>query len=906
MERIVFLGPSLPVEVAKRILPDAEYRPPIRRGDLDDLSYGAVVGIIDGVFAQDLAISRGEISDALARGVSIYGASSMGALRAAELRGVVGVGRIYDMYRTGSIDRDDEVALLFNPDTFTPLTEALINIRYAVERVVRSRTIDRATGDAIIAAAERLHYTERTYTNVFRHSLLGEKQDLPELIALLRNFNLKRDDAMLMLETLESVRLPVAPSFQQPPIAGLAAEIDGIHRVREREDRHAQVLVWEYGSYLEFDDLTNFLKITGEFEQAARSTLARFAIAGEAIALDSVAGRTDIERDIVGAAQTLLDAGRAEWGWQSPEEAHVTFRDLGIGLDDLAGSLTAEVKAQRTVMLFGKHPSEEFDKALRAELWLNELSMKRAALRWGAILFFARRSIAHGPLSDADFREAQRCICRVRGVMRWADVIKAVGNLGMSVTQLDSFTEQLALARREAKPFAGLLETHPPPPLGAPTRRAAAWRACGLDVVSSLKADGSPRFSLSLSEAATAAKQIGDQMGLLRIGFVGELDTLGVHVAQAFGDRTGWSSSFSSGKAETRDGASVGAVMEEVEIHAQDAYEVSAEVQTSFAVGSDTPLVDPRDLDLPFDSRYHEELTIGWAECVDLLEGRRMLIPSACLLKERSHRDIYYSQRLGTKVFSSSGLGSGFTLAEAIVHAAAEYIERHSQRMAELVIDNPAGVGERQFWFVDHDTLPPTPKGIVDRFRAAGQVVRILDMTSEVQVPAFCVRMFDDPFERDISMSSDGSACHPNPEVAVTMALLEAAQSRAGSLGGAREDYSLRARSLGRTERPAPLLKRSQTFWFGNDCPTRSLSDTPGFISDDILEELEWMVDRVGDAGCSQFLIVDYTMERIRPAHAVRVIIPGLESTSPLFTGARARATGILDLLPRAPRSAPR
>jgi ribosomal protein S12 methylthiotransferase accessory factor len=238
-------------------------------------------------------------------------------------------------------------------------------------------------------------------------------------------------------------------------------------------------------------------------------------------------------------------------------------------------------------------------------------------------------------------------------------------------------------------------------------------------------------------------------------------------------------------------------------------------------------------------------------------------------------------------------------LAEATVHAAAEYIERHAQRLAEFEIDNPGGVGIRQFWFVDHGSLPDTPRCIVEKYRSAGMCVRILDITSEVAVPTFYVRVFDDPFTTYPSATSDGFGCHPNPEVAVTMALLEAAQTRAGIIAGGREDYSLQARSLGRHERPRTMLPQSQAFWFGNDRPFRSFQELTGFVSCDILEELEWIVGRVEEAGVSQFIVVDYTIDRIRPAFAVRVIIPGLETTNPLFTGERARATSIRDMLPR-------
>ena len=80
--RIVFLGPSPPLDQAKAILPDAEFRPPIKRDDLTAIPAGSIVGIIDGLLAKSLAISPGEIRDAIDHGVHAYDAASMGALRA--------------------------------------------------------------------------------------------------------------------------------------------------------------------------------------------------------------------------------------------------------------------------------------------------------------------------------------------------------------------------------------------------------------------------------------------------------------------------------------------------------------------------------------------------------------------------------------------------------------------------------------------------------------------------------------------------------------------------------------------------------------------------------------------------------------------------------------------------------
>jgi ribosomal protein S12 methylthiotransferase accessory factor len=894
---IIFVGPSIPLDLAKRTLPHADYRPPIKRGDLDDVPPGAIVGIIDGVFAQTLAISPGEIREAIGRGVAIYGAASMGALRAAEVPKVVGVGRVFEMYRSGTIERDDEVALLFHPDTYEPLTEPLVNVRYAVERLVRSATLSRNAGDALIKACSQLHFTERTYETIFKTSKLAHNADVEDIICLLRTFDLKQNDAQFLLETMSQLEQPtVTPSVSAREAANGVVPLK--NRAHDREDSDAPVMVWESGDCVDFSKLLRFLKVVGTFEKFARNALGRWAIAGAP--LRSTSHGSDYT-DSVGAtngAQLLLDSTRLQWGWDSPEEAHVTMRDLGLGLLDVSRSLEAELITKRRIAAFGKNSTEALKKALRSELWMDDLSLKRETLRFGALHYFAKRGAEAGPATESELSGAKRCICRLRMAMRWSAVQSGLDELGVLQPEVDAMVWDLALARRAGWPVVQAMDHRCVPK--ATEARADHWLALGLGFESSVKPEGSNRFSLSLPAAARCAEEIAKQIGIVRIGLIGELDTLGVHVAQAFAERSGWSASFSSGKAETRDGARVGSIMEEVEIRAQDAFQAPREIRTPFAEYCDKlPLVNPRTLDLPYDSPYSDTAEIDWSVGIDLLNCRKVLVPTACLLGERVTNDIYYSPRLGGKTFSTSGLGSGFSLAEATVHAAAEYIERHAQRLAEFEIDNPGGVGIRQFWFVDHGSLPDTPRRIVEKYRRAGMCVRILDITSEVAVPTFYVRVFDDPFTTYPSATSDGFGCHPNPEVAVTMALLEAAQTRAGIIAGGREDYSLQARSLGRHERPRTMLPQSQAFWFGNDRPFRSFRETSGFVSQDILEELEWIIGRVEEAGVSQFIVVDYTMDRIRPAFAVRVIIPGLETTNPLFTGERARATSIRDMLPR-------
>src|SRR5215469_388949 len=164
MEKIlVYLGPSLPLAEAKSILPAATYRPPAKQGDIvsDIVNFNPdYVILIDGEFRQNLSVWHKEIVYALQfpSVKAVYGAASMGALRAAELDwlGMVGIGKIYEWYRDSITEDDSEVALNYSAFAFkdyAPLTVPLVDIRAAVT--------DEA-GKLFLEAVRQVSYGDRT------------------------------------------------------------------------------------------------------------------------------------------------------------------------------------------------------------------------------------------------------------------------------------------------------------------------------------------------------------------------------------------------------------------------------------------------------------------------------------------------------------------------------------------------------------------------------------------------------------------------------------------------------------------------------------------------------------------------------------------------------------------------
>jgi len=202
---VIFLGPSMPISEAQQIL-DADYRPPVKRGDVHDTARDSppLIGIIDGVFLTTLPPSPLEVLEALRAGVPIMGSASLGALRAVELEahGMVGVGRIFRMYRCRQLVADDEVALVFSPEDFRPLSEPLVNMRYALSEAVRARIIDPAQRRTLVMIAKGTYFPRRSWSVLYEEAREHiSDASLDRLARFVRDgdFNLKKKDAMALL-----------------------------------------------------------------------------------------------------------------------------------------------------------------------------------------------------------------------------------------------------------------------------------------------------------------------------------------------------------------------------------------------------------------------------------------------------------------------------------------------------------------------------------------------------------------------------------------------------------------------------------------------------------------------------------------------------------------------------------
>lgn len=202
----VFLGPSLAVARAQEIL-TANFYPPIRHGDLYRLRASGInkFVIIDGVFDQSTPVWHREILMLLSEGFNIVGASSMGALRALELKpyGMQGFGVIYDWYDKGLIDGDDEVAL-FHADeyvNYAALSQPLVNIRYNLQLAQEAQVLSVEACGLILERIKLNYFGDRLIKTIYEGMSVKAADNLRSFFAEYW-VDLKASDAEGVLEAV--------------------------------------------------------------------------------------------------------------------------------------------------------------------------------------------------------------------------------------------------------------------------------------------------------------------------------------------------------------------------------------------------------------------------------------------------------------------------------------------------------------------------------------------------------------------------------------------------------------------------------------------------------------------------------------------------------------------------------
>ncbi len=225
MSIIVFSGPSIQKTDILEILPNAIILPPAKQGDiyLATKENPQIIALIDGLFEQIPAVWHKEILYALSLGIHVYGSSSMGALRAAELDslGMVGIGSIYSRYASGELEDDDEVALIHAPASldFQAISRAMVDLRYDIKTATQANLLEPDEAIWLLKQLKSLWYPDRTLQQLFAlaKQRLSESRytDLLEFLGPSPD-SLKRKEAIQLLYKLANLNLSHLPPKVSP------------------------------------------------------------------------------------------------------------------------------------------------------------------------------------------------------------------------------------------------------------------------------------------------------------------------------------------------------------------------------------------------------------------------------------------------------------------------------------------------------------------------------------------------------------------------------------------------------------------------------------------------------------------------------------------------------------------
>jgi hypothetical protein len=297
---VAFLGPSLPAAEARRLVPEVELLPPICQGDLATVVERARprgVLIVDGEFGQSLSVWHKEILHALHLGIRVVGASSMGALRAAELDryGMEGVGEIYAYYRDGWLTSDADVALLYgdSDDGYEAFTWPLVNVRATVQELEVRGEVNTDEAAAVLRAADTVHFTKRSRGTIAQRLVshgtpAPRAHELANLVAE-RYVDQKARDAIAGFEHLSRLS-EIAPPVGEAPL--------------HREGRGFEPLLWSdvairrrTGSLRRYQLVDDVALHHPNFDDLLERAIDRHLVGYLASGLDVEPTRTEVEEE---------------------------------------------------------------------------------------------------------------------------------------------------------------------------------------------------------------------------------------------------------------------------------------------------------------------------------------------------------------------------------------------------------------------------------------------------------------------------------------------------------------------------------------------------------------------------------------------------------------------------------
>jgi len=388
---------------------------------------------------------------------------------------------------------------------------------------------------------------------------------------------------------------------------------------------------------------------------------------------------------------------------------------------------------------------------------------------------------------------------------------------------------------------------------------------------------------------------ISKEIGVTRIADITNMDILGIPNYSAILPGTEDYIWVYSGKGPTKKHAMASALMESVERYCS----LPSSNKRNYIHGTLEELSNKYNILHPDEVieaqrfGFTNNMEMDFLQGFDLLSKEEILVPAPLAL-------FRYTPKLpAVNPFAfhhTNGLASGNVLEEAICHALCEVIERDAISLAELrasaipfhfikqirnrLVSNGYKIPEipSSMFIDDHGIFPDVDiseidywpiRNLINKFKKAKIPLTIKDITSDIGVASFIATSIE-WITHDYGYLAEGHGTHPDSRIALMRAITEVSQTRAANIQGARDD-------LRKIKYDDSNTDDKRSWQFMNSSNKIKFSDVRSYFNEDILDDINFILQRVRNVNLKRAIIVNLTNPRIN-IPVVRAIVPGLET----------------------------
>jgi len=354
------------------------------------------------------------------------------------------------------------------------------------------------------------------------------------------------------------------------------------------------------------------------------------------------------------------------------------------------------------------------------------------------------------------------------------------------------------------------------------------------------------------SETIEIIKPLLEKAGVTRVANITGLDCLNIPVYTAYRPNSK-SLSTAQGKGITEELAICSALMEAIEhFYAEN---VKCEIKSSFNYITNKKAINPYDLVLGFTAVDMNDYEFDWSEARNLITQETCFIPTEYISLDFSRVKI----ETGIFIKSTTGLASGNTRDEAILHSLFENIERNCL----IEFKNLSALCKKNLLLDVRTINDQYAENLISKLAENNIKIAIFDITNIFNIPTYHCIIEDNSPVRNLGHQS-GTGTHFSKCVSLCRAITEAAQSRLTHISGAREDMYF-----------ANYRHNWKDLDTRGNCNYKERVVTIKKLGDSFDEQVKHLLNIFNNNGYRNIICYHHTPDKF-PISVVHCIVPGL------------------------------